>query len=111
MISEKVKDIVNNKEFVTKLETIPPEEMKNLFAEYNVTLTDEEILEFVREAVEEDKGEITLGEEDLEIVSGGIAVTIALAMLGWTWTYAESVYGSRAKAVSGIISYWKKKFK
>lgn len=111
MLNEKIRNIIANDEFASELEKVDIQEMKKLFEKYDVVLTDEEVLEFVREAVEEDKGEIPLNEEELENVSGGIAVTIALAMLGWTWAYADSVYGGRAKAVSGVISYWKKKFK
>lgn len=108
---EKIKEIINNEEFITKMEKTEAENMKALFTEYGVELTDEEVLEFVKEAVEEEHGDIPLNEDDLENVAGGVAVGLALKALGWTWSFAVRTYGSSEKAAKGIVSYWKKKFR
>lgn len=111
MLNEKIKDIINNEEFIAKMEKTEAEDMKSLFAEYGVELTDEEVLEFVKEAVEEEHGDIPLNEDDLENVAGGVAVGLALKALGWTWKFAVRTYGSPEAAARGIISYWSKKFR
>ena len=108
-MNEKISVLLNNEEFAAKLANTETAEMKALFAAYGVELTDEEVLEFVQTAVEADNGEVPLNEDDLENVTGGSAVGLALKALGWTWKFAVKTYGSPEKAVQGIISYWKKK--
>ena len=41
MFNEKIKDVINNEEFVAKMEETDAEGLKDLFAEYDVELTDE----------------------------------------------------------------------
>ena len=108
-MNEKISVLLNNEEFAAKLASTDTAEMKALFAAYGVEMTDEEVLEFVQTAVEADNGQIPLNEDDLENVTGGSLVSMALKALGWTWKFAVKTYGSEEEAAKGIISYWKKK--
>ncbi len=107
-MNEKIKELLVNEAFAAELEKVETvEEIKALFAAHGVQVTDEELTELIKQPAMADADE--LSEEDMEMVSGGSAVTLALKALGWTWKFAVKVYGSPSKAIKGITKFWKKK--
>lgn len=110
MLTEKIKSLFTDAEFVNKMKnTNDLVEVQKLFAEAGVELTEAEMKEFIEEAcANTDSGEID--EKQLENVSGGIIGALGI-LVGFSWSVACDVYGSPKKAVIGITSYWMNKFR
>jgi predicted ribosomally synthesized peptide with nif11-like leader len=86
---EKLSPLWENEEFVKSLAAAESEEAAlKLFADNGIDITTEELAEIKSSATAQDE----LGEEDLEDVAGGIAISALTAAgalaLGW-WVYQQ----------------------
>lgn len=105
---EKIQPLFANEEFEAKFKAIDdPTKFAELFEEYGVTLSNEEMADFIASANKEKAGE--LDPEDLDKVSGGAfdPISASLKALGWTWQYACKTFGSPQRATQMILLYWK----
>lgn len=104
---EKIKGLFGNEEFVKKFnEVSAPEELKQLFGDFGVELTDEEVAEVINTAVK--AGDEEFDEAALENVSGGVIATLS-AILAGSWALAVKTYGSPEAAVREIGIFWARK--
>ena len=77
----KIKELYENEEFIAKMKQADTsEDVKNVFAEYGVELSVEDIEEIYNECVNAENGE--LGEENLDQVSGGSFIAIGACFVG-----------------------------
>ena len=103
----KIQPLLANEEFEAKFKAIDdPAKLPDLFQEYGVTLSNEEVTDFVASACKEKAGELDVA--DLDKVSGGALTPIgaALKALGWTWAYACDTFGGPARATEKILTFW-----
>lgn len=106
-MSKNYKELFGNEEFVEKFNSLEGiESAKTLFAEYDVEISDEELAELIKEAVE--KSDAEFSAEELDDVNGGIFGTLG-AILAGTWSLAVKTYGSPEKAVKEIGLFWARK--
>lgn len=102
---KKAKELFGNEEFVKAFEQVEePEKLVQLFSEYGVEVSEDDVVAMIQEATVAEKGE-EISETDLYGVSGGIIRT-GCKLIGVTWAFAVDVYGSPEKAVDGIVGYW-----
>lgn len=109
-LSEKIKELFNNSEFVEKMEkTSNPDEMYDLFVDYGIEMSDEEYLEFVKSSLDVTT-EKEFDESELDNVSGGALIGILKKggkALKKTWDWSVGVWGGEKEAVKGITNFWK----
>lgn len=102
---EKIKALFKNEEFTKKMETLEEiEKIGELFKEYDVELTDEELADLLQSAIDA-KQEGELDESDLENVSGGL-VGGAVKLLGATCRFACDYWGGTKEAVNATVNFW-----
>lgn len=81
MSIEKIKELMENKEFVAGiLEMESPEEVQNAFAEKGVDLTIDQVKQIATMAFSDGSAEIP--EEELDAVSGGITLEAICIIAG-----------------------------
>lgn len=105
----KIKGLFENEEFVAKFKALEDlEKVGELFKEYGVELTEEELVDFVKSPAEASKsGEAKeLSADDLESVSGG--VWWGIKAVGAAWGAAVDYWGSPGRAVERTASFWYK---
>lgn len=105
---QEIKSLFGNEEFVAKFNAVgDPDEIKALFKEYGVEISDEDLISLIKESVGE-PAETELGEDALDDVSGGVVATLAKILAG-TWAFAVKTYGSPENAVREIGLFWARK--
>ena len=106
--AEKLRDLMNDKDFVQELAKTPKaEDVKKLFAERGLVLTEDEIQDLGRifkacvQKAQENGGE--LSEEDLAQVSGGFILTgLCLTVFLTTGLGSAAVFG----AIGGFLGFF-----
>lgn len=103
----KIKELFSNEEFLKKFEALEEvEKIADLFKDFGVEMTDSELADFVKAAIEEKKG-AELGEADLENVNGGIGWGAVAA----TWAFAVDYWGGTKEACVATYSFWRNVFR
>lgn len=106
--SEKIKGLFSNEAFVKKFEELDNvEKIAELFKEFGVELTDEEIADFVNSAIEAKKNE-ELDDEELENINGG---AIGFGAVAATWAFAVDYWGGTREACVATYSFWRNVFR
>ena len=105
--SEKIKGLFSNEAFAKKFEELDNvEKIAELFKEFGVELTDEELADFVNSAIDATKNE-ELNTVELESVNGGIGWGAVAA----TWAFAVDYWGGTREACVATYSFWRNAFR
>lgn len=105
----KIKELFDNEAFVNKFnEATNPEELKGVFEEFGLEISDEDLTELIKAPMDEQKEE--LSEDDLGDVSGGV-VGAALWALKKTCQYSVNYWGGPKEAVVATYSFWRNVFR
>lgn len=104
---EKIKALFANEEFAKKFEALDDiEKIGQLFAEYGVEMSEAELADFVKAAIDANKG-AELGEKDLEDVAGGAP----WGAIGIAWGFAVDYWGGTRQAVNATYNFWRNVFR
>ena len=104
---EKIKALFANEEFAKKFEALEDiEKIGQLFAEYGVEMSEAELADFVKAAIDDHKG-AELVEKDLEDVAGGAP----WGAIGIVWGFAVDYWGGTREAVNATYNFWRNVFR
>ena len=102
---EKIKELMNDKEFVAKIATMEePEDVQTAFAEQGVDFSLEQINQ-IAELVMNDNAE-ELNEDALEAVAGGILAEIAIVASGVALFANTMAEVNKARKAAGKKTIW-----
>ena len=103
-----IKELFANESFVNRFNTLEGiESAKDLFAEYGVEISNEELAELINGATGKNM-DVEFSAEELDDVNGGVFATLG-AILAGSWKFAVKVYGSPENAIKEIGLFWARK--